>query len=91
MAAPPKPVSRYAPVQTALSEAARTPGLQGAALGFCLIDDAGSMVVDLNAETAFIPASTLKTVTTATALQRLGPDFRFATRLRSTAPIVDGV
>ena len=91
MAAPPKPVSRYAPVQTALGEASRTPGLQGSALGFCLIDGAGTVVVDLNAETAFIPASTLKTVTTATALQRLGPDFRFATRLRSTAPIVDGV
>ena len=91
MAAPPQLVSRYAPVQTALSEAARTPGLQGSALGFCLIDGGGKVVVDLNAETAFIPASTLKTVTTATALQRLGPDFRFSTRLRSTAPVVDGV
>ena len=91
MAAPPELVSRYAPVQTALSEAATTPGLQGAALGFCLIDGGGKVVVDLNAETAFIPASTLKTVTTATALQRLGPDFRFSTRLRGTAPIVDGV
>lgn len=91
MAAPPKPVSRYAPVQTALSEAAQTPGLQGSALGFCLIDGGGKVVVDLNAETAFIPASTLKTVTTATALQRLGPDFRFSTRLQGTAPVVDGV
>ncbi len=91
LAGPPKPVSRYAPVQTALSEAARTPGLLGSALGFCLIDGAGTVVVDLNAETAFIPASTLKTLTTATALQRLGPDFHFSTRLRSTAPIVNGV
>lgn len=60
-------------------------------MGFCLIDGKGMVVVDLNAETALIPASTLKTVTTATALQRLGPEFRFSTRLQGTAPIVEGV
>ena len=89
--APPAPVSRYAPIAAALSEAALTPGLLGSALGFCLIDPNGSVVVDVNARTAFIPASTLKTVTTATALQRLGPDFRFSTRLMATAPMIDGV
>ena len=88
---PPSPVSRYAAVKSAITEAAQTPGLLGAALGFCLIDAAGAVVVDVNAQTALIPASTLKTVTTSTALQRLGPDFRFSTKVLSTAPIVDGV
>ena len=91
IAIPPPQVSRYAAVQSALGEAAQQPGLLGSAIGFCLIDAAGKVVVDVNAQTAFIPASTMKTVTTATALQRLGPDFRFATHLRSTAPIIAGV
>ncbi len=44
-----------------------------------------------DAEIAFIPASSLKTLTTATALEILGPDFRFTTELKSAAPIKDGV
>ena len=90
-APPPAAPDRYEAFSLAIRKAAETPGLKGSALGFCLIDGAGKVVVNMNAETAFIPASTLKTVTTATALQRLGPDFRFTTRLRSTAPLRDGV
>ncbi len=44
-----------------------------------------------DANIAFIPASSLKTLTTATALEVLGPDFRFTTELKSSAPIKDGV
>ncbi len=85
------PVSRYAALEAALAGAAQTPGLTGSALGFCLLDGKGDVVVDRLAETAFIPASTLKTVTTATALQLLGPDFRFSTRVMATAPVTDGL
>lgn len=84
-------IPRYSAIEAALAEAGRTPGLEGAALGFCLIDGGGKVVVDFHAETAFIPASTLKTVTTATALERLGPDFRFLTYVLGTAPVADGV
>ncbi len=90
-ASAPEPPSRFAAIEATLAEAALSPGLLGSALGFCLIDGQGRVVVNRMAETAFIPASTLKTVTTATALQRLGPDFRFATKVMSTAPMIDGV
>ena len=85
------PVPRYAAVESVLAVGAQMPGLRGAALGFCLLNAEGKTVVERLAGTAFIPASTLKTVTTATALQRLGPDYRFSTRVMSTAPIESGV
>jgi serine-type D-Ala-D-Ala carboxypeptidase/endopeptidase (penicillin-binding protein 4) len=44
-----------------------------------------------NGDRAFIPASNMKLFTTAVALIRLGPDFRFTTSLFSGAPIINGV
>ena len=90
-APPAPPDDRYAALRLLLREASLSPGLQGSALGFCLIDGSGKVVVGVNDGTAFIPASTLKTVTTATALQRLGPDFRFFTRLLGTTPVAEGI
>ena len=49
-------------------------------------------LVSLNAERPFILASTTKLFTTAAALGRLGPDYKFRTRLYRDAPIgEDGV
>lgn len=78
------------PIATILQEARVNPALAGAAIGFCLINSKGEVVLDENAQTASIPASSLKTLTTATALEILGPDFHFTTELKSTAPLQDG-
>ncbi|MEN3943770.1 D-alanyl-D-alanine carboxypeptidase/D-alanyl-D-alanine-endopeptidase [Prosthecobacter sp. SYSU 5D2] len=72
-------------------EAAQNPALSGTAIGFCLLDADGEVVFEQNSRTAFIPASTLKTVTTATALEIWGPEHRLQTLLKSTAPILDGI
>jgi D-alanyl-D-alanine carboxypeptidase/D-alanyl-D-alanine-endopeptidase (penicillin-binding protein 4) len=72
------------------------PSLAGALLGFCLLDENGNLVfASPLASTALCPASALKTVTTAAALELLGPDFRFTTRLVSDiginpAGVLDG-
>lgn len=87
--APPPP--RFPALRALLGEARANPTLAGAAIGFCLIDSQGEAVMDDHARTSFIPASSLKTLTTATALEILGPDFRFTTTLKSTAPIEAGV
>ncbi len=79
------------PITTLLKEARASTALAGAAIGFCLMNAEGEAVLAEDAETAFIPASSLKTLTTATALEILGPDFRFTTELKSAAPIKDGV
>lgn len=79
------------PITKVLQEARANPVLTGTAIGFCLINSKGEIVLDENAGTAFIPASSFKTLTTATALEILGPDFHFTTELKSTAPIQEGI
>jgi D-alanyl-D-alanine carboxypeptidase/D-alanyl-D-alanine-endopeptidase (penicillin-binding protein 4) len=86
-----KEPSRYAELSGILSEASQRRELNSAALGFCMLDAKGDVVLEHHARTAFIPASSLKTVTTATALEVLGPDFRIETQLRATAPLKDGI
>ncbi|OYW29861.1 MAG: D-alanyl-D-alanine carboxypeptidase/D-alanyl-D-alanine-endopeptidase, partial [Chthoniobacter sp. 12-60-6] len=74
-----------------LRDALATPELAGTAMGFSLLDSKGEVVLDENATTALIPASSFKTLTTATALEVLGPDFHFTAELKSTAPIQAGI
>src|SRR5207248_1862404 len=45
----------------------------------------------LNADKLFTPASTTKLLTEGTALELLGADYRFHTRVYRTGPIVNGV
>ncbi len=49
--------------------------------------DTGRVIYKLNADKLFVPASTTKLLTEGTVLARLGPDFRFHTRLYRTGPI----
>lgn len=69
-----------------LSEIAEDPSLGGAGFGFCLLDEEGESVAAWEPELPLIPASTFKTLTTATALETLGPAFRFETRLMAEVP-----
>lgn len=86
---PAEPVE--SPIHKILREAASRPGLEGATIGFCLMDADGKVVVDHQAKTAFIPASSLKTVTTATALEIWGPDFQIETKLSAATLPSNGV
>jgi D-alanyl-D-alanine carboxypeptidase/D-alanyl-D-alanine-endopeptidase (penicillin-binding protein 4) len=72
---------------------AADPALAGALLGFCVLDEHGEpIIMSALATTALCPASALKTVTTAAALEMLGDDFRFESFLHSAAEIDgDGV
>lgn len=70
-------------LQTALSKFYADPLVKSATLGFyaASISD-GRVIVNENGEKSLIPASTLKTVTTATALSLLGADYRMETKLQ---------
>ncbi|RYD50327.1 MAG: hypothetical protein EOP83_24105, partial [Verrucomicrobiaceae bacterium] len=82
--------------ERAFDEWASDPALAGASIGFCLLDESGEAVfASPLASTALCPASALKTVTTAAALELLGPEFRFITMLKadveiSAAGVLDG-
>ncbi|MFO7855995.1 MAG: D-alanyl-D-alanine carboxypeptidase [Paracoccaceae bacterium] len=75
----------------ALAEAAVRGGLTGR-VGFALIDlESGTLLEGMRAGEGFPPASVAKAVTAQYALERLGPDHRFETRLVATGPVEGGV
>jgi dihydroorotase/N-acyl-D-amino-acid deacylase len=49
--------------------------------------DTGKVLYSLNADKMFVPASTTKILTEGTLLAKLGPDFRFHTRIYRTGPV----
>jgi N-acyl-D-amino-acid deacylase len=49
--------------------------------------DTGKVLYALNADKLFVPASTTKILTEGTLLAKLGPDYRFHTRVYRTGPI----
>jgi D-alanyl-D-alanine carboxypeptidase/D-alanyl-D-alanine-endopeptidase (penicillin-binding protein 4) len=63
----------------------------GGRVGYAVADAAtGEMLEVFNPLYPMPPASVAKAVTCAYALQRLGPGYRFRTRIVASAPIVDG-
>jgi D-alanyl-D-alanine carboxypeptidase/D-alanyl-D-alanine-endopeptidase (penicillin-binding protein 4) len=88
-----KSISIESPTELALiiARSKSDPSLASAAIGLCVLDSDGKVLFEDNARSSFIPASTLKTLTTATTLEVLGPEFRFHTRVKATAPIEQGV
>ncbi len=63
----------------------------GGEVGFVVVDPRAGKVLEAYGETVpMAPASTAKTITSLYALETLGPDFRFPTRLIATGPISGG-
>jgi D-alanyl-D-alanine carboxypeptidase/D-alanyl-D-alanine-endopeptidase (penicillin-binding protein 4) len=53
--------------------------------------DAKTVLASVNGDRLFVPGSTTKLLTMGTALELLGPDHRFRTRVYRTGPIRNGV
>lgn len=80
-----------ASIQDHIRDFARDPALAGAQLSINVVDLAdGRQLGGHQAQLACIPASTQKLLTTAVALDVLGPDHRFTTRLIITGQLVAG-
>lgn len=75
-------LTRFLSGNEAVEKFVRSASLKTASVGICVMPLEGDgAVVTHQADLALIPASTLKAVTTATALQQLGVEHRFVTRL----------
>lgn len=69
----------------------RAAGMEGQ-VGFVISDSAtGRVLESIEGDLPQPPASVTKAVTALYALEALGADYRFATRVLATGPIVDGV
>ena len=81
------------PVQAHTQPPARV--VDGAYRGYVAVRLLGNgqseVVEELNADRLFIPASVLKIITVATALEHLGPEYRWLTRLTSSGTIAGGI
>lgn len=57
--------------------------MKNASWGMCIMTaDSGRIITDFHADSLLIPASTMKAINTAAALEILGKDFRFTTKLQ---------
>ena len=64
----------------------------GGSVGFAVLDAAsGRLLEDHQGQRGQPPASVAKALTSAYALDTLGPDFRFATEVLATGPVTDGM
>jgi D-alanyl-D-alanine carboxypeptidase/D-alanyl-D-alanine-endopeptidase (penicillin-binding protein 4) len=73
------------PLDGALDQLLNSRDLRGTRYSVCVIDaDTGELLAELNADEPMIPASNMKLLTTAAALDTLGKDFVFRTELRVT-------
>ncbi len=58
------------------------PGMRKVLVSACVVSrETGEIVYQKNARLALLPASNMKIVTSAAAIERLGPDFSFVTRV----------
>lgn len=80
-----------APLDGALEQLLRARDLRSTRYSICVIDaDNGEVLGEVNADEPMIPASNMKLVTTASALDVLGKDFVFRTELGVVAPPAGG-
>lgn len=63
----------------------QTNGFENASIGICVLDPSGKVLHEYNKNAALTPASILKVVTTATALEVLGENYCFSTTLSADA------
>ena len=90
--ATPAAAQERAAVERALAALVAAPALAGARAGVEVRDLAtGEVLAAHDADKGFLPASNMKLIATAVALQTLGPDFTFATRVVAAAAPHDGV
>ena len=79
-------------IDRVVKNATSRPSLKGAVWGIAVRNlETGEMLFSHNAEINATPASNVKLYTSAAALETMGPDFRYVTRVYCGGPVEDGV
>ena len=90
------PLSSYAgaleTIQAKIALCLKRPGIRSTDWGIEVADADNKVLVAVNPDKPFRPASVLKVLTTATALEKLGPDFRYRTIVQTNGTLqADGI
>ncbi|MEN0003080.1 MAG: D-alanyl-D-alanine carboxypeptidase/D-alanyl-D-alanine-endopeptidase [Bacteroidota bacterium] len=76
------PIFAQSNLQRAIDQFVRAEAFEHASIGIAVVDvESGQLLASYDPQRSLIPASTLKVVTTATALALLTPEFQFKTKL----------
>jgi D-alanyl-D-alanine carboxypeptidase/D-alanyl-D-alanine-endopeptidase (penicillin-binding protein 4) len=79
-------------IQAKIAQALKRPGIRSTDWGIEVADADNKVLVAVNPDKPFRPASVLKVLTTATALDKFGPDFRYRTTVQTNGTLQpDGV
>src|ERR1035437_3786698 len=82
----PQPLSTLADLQTRIRERVLAPAVKRGRIGIKIVSlNTGKVIFENDADKYFMPASNMKNFTVSTALERLGPDFRFVTSVFAPA------
>lgn len=88
----PEPVHAQPAPDPAIRAVMDRPEFKHATWGMAFYDlDAGRLLSGVNTDRLFVPGSTTKLLTMATAIEVLGADHRFRTRVYRTGPVRNGV
>ena len=75
-------------IQSKIAQFLKRPGMRSADWGIEIFDPTtNNVILSVNPDKTFQPASVLKVVTTSTCLEKLGPDFRFRTGVYTNGAI----
>jgi len=78
---PAKPVQTLASLQSFIAGRLSRPEVRRGRVGVKIVSlNTGKVVYEQDADKYFMPASNMKNFTVATAMEKLGPDYRFVTR-----------
>lgn len=84
-------VRRVSKAQRYIESVSRNETLKSSVFAVLALTEGGDTLAAWNSGMRMIPASTLKLVTTGLAIHRLGPDFKYVTRIAYSGSIKDGV
>ncbi len=74
-------------IQAKIAQYLKRPGIRSTDWGIEVADADNKVLLAVNPDKPFRPASVLKVLTTATALDKLGPDFRFRTEVQTNGTL----
>ena len=74
-------ISTFSQINPNVEKFIKTSGFENASIGISIKDLSGNDIAYYNKSASLIPASTLKILTTATAIELLGDDYQFVTQL----------
>jgi D-alanyl-D-alanine carboxypeptidase/D-alanyl-D-alanine-endopeptidase (penicillin-binding protein 4) len=78
-------------IQTQIAKFLERPEVRSVEWGIQILDpSAHEVLLEVNPDKAFLPASVLKVVTTSAALEKLGPDFQFRTGVYTNGMLETG-